>query len=44
MFKDLQKLVQYSEQEQKRRSNKEIERLQDKPFWICMFQRFVLLL
>jgi hypothetical protein len=36
MFKDLQKLVQQSEQEQERRNsnNKEFERLQDKPFWI----------
>ncbi len=36
MFKDLQKLVQQSEQEhQQRNSNKEIfERLRDKPFWI----------
>ena len=35
VFKDLQKLVQQSEQEQDRNSNyKEFERLRDKPFWI----------
>ena len=34
MFKDLQKLVQQSQQEQECNSNKEFERLRDKPFWI----------
>jgi len=32
MFKDLQKLVSRSQQEQT--SNNEFEKLQDKPFWI----------
>jgi hypothetical protein len=32
LFKDLQKLVQHSQQEHN--SNKEFERLRDKPFWI----------
>ena len=34
VFKDLQKLVQQSQQEQECNSNKEFERLRDKPFWI----------
>ena len=35
MFKDLQKLVQQSDQERERNSNyKEFERLRDKAFWI----------
>src|SRR5919199_4551048 len=34
MFKDLQKLVQQSEQERNSITNAEFERLRDKPFWI----------
>ena len=34
MFKDLQKLVQCSEQERNSTINTELDRLQKKPFWI----------
>ena len=41
MFKDLQKLVQQSQQqEQELNSNEEFERLRDKPFWIWDIEEY----